>query len=347
MRSPRTAFTLVELLVVIAIIGILVSLLLPAVQAARESGRRLQCTNHLKQIGLAMLNHVDVQGHFPTDGWMCAWIGDPDRGFGRKQPGSWIYNILPYCDEDVLYQMGAKADALSTVRKAANSIRIQTPVKIFNCPSRREAVAFDLGSYNYPHFSAPFFTDPPAPKTVRSCYAVNGGSIGYGPDYVPGNPGTPSPWTLADGDAAPWQNVLALISKEFTGISNAGSMVRVRQITDGTTNTYAAGEKKISADNYLNGENGNDNETMFSGANADSICWSGGVNSWNGLNGYPPSPDRPGDASFGPWGSAHVDIFNMVFCDGSVHGVSYEIDPTLHDRLSDRRDGQLTDKTGF
>src|SRR6187431_638694 len=106
-RVPRLAFTLVELLVVIAIIGVLVALLLPAVQAARESARRMQCQNHLKQFGLAFHSHADTFSHLPTGGWGWSYVGDPDEGFAEKQPGGWLYNILPFIEQKALREIGA------------------------------------------------------------------------------------------------------------------------------------------------------------------------------------------------------------------------------------------------
>ena len=86
---------------VIAIIGILVALLLPAIQAAREAARRTQCKNNLRQIALACLNHESTHKTFPHGGWGWHWMGDPDKGFGRKQPGGWIYQATPYLEEEV------------------------------------------------------------------------------------------------------------------------------------------------------------------------------------------------------------------------------------------------------
>src|SRR5438477_3704731 len=106
-RAIRRGFTLVELLVVIAIIGVLVALLLPAVQSAREAARRMQCQNNLKQFGLAFQNHADTHKHLPTDGFGYGWVGDPDLGFGADQPGPWTFNILPYCEQKSIYDIAA------------------------------------------------------------------------------------------------------------------------------------------------------------------------------------------------------------------------------------------------
>lgn len=111
---PRAAFTLVELLVVIAIIGILVALLLPAVQSARESARRAQCTNQLKQLGLAILSHESAKGEFPPGGITYGIRGqrNPEltpfpcpRGQGDCNGTNWAIEILPYLEEQALYDI--------------------------------------------------------------------------------------------------------------------------------------------------------------------------------------------------------------------------------------------------
>ena len=132
----RPAFTLIELLVVIGIIGALLALLLPAVEMARESARRSSCSNNLKQIGLAVKLHTDAQkGIYPTGGLGEDWMGDPSKGFGIKQPGGWIYNLLPYLEQQALRELG-KSGVGAEKSKALIEV-MQTPLKVFNCPSRR------------------------------------------------------------------------------------------------------------------------------------------------------------------------------------------------------------------
>src|SRR3954452_12432014 len=103
--SRFDAFTLVEVLVVIAIVGVLIALLLPAIEFARESSRRSSCANNLRQQALAVRLHEQAHGKFPTGGWKN-YLGDPDAGYGPKQPGGWIYNVLSYIEEDNLRQLG-------------------------------------------------------------------------------------------------------------------------------------------------------------------------------------------------------------------------------------------------
>src|SRR3954467_9530046 len=135
----RRAFTLVEILVVIAIIGILVALLLPAIQSAREAARRSQCANNLKQIGLACLNHADAHKHWPSGGWGYDWTADANRGYGPDQPGSWIFNILAFVEEANVRNLGKGLATTSPAFQTASTTLHQTPIALFNCPSRRPA----------------------------------------------------------------------------------------------------------------------------------------------------------------------------------------------------------------
>src|SRR5262245_15209869 len=105
--AGRPAFTLIELLVVIAFIPILIGLLLPAVQAVREAAARIECANNLKQISLGILNHEASWKRYPTGGWGWGWVGDPDRGNDFRQPGGWVFNLLPYVEQDNLHRVGA------------------------------------------------------------------------------------------------------------------------------------------------------------------------------------------------------------------------------------------------
>jgi len=127
--TRQSGFTLIELLVVITIIGILISLLLPAVQSAREGARRTQCINNLKQLSTGWMLHEGKHKFLPTGGWGWNYPGDPNEGFGKTQSGGWGYCVLPYIEQLNLYNIAA-------------STRVATPVNVFYCPSRRPPVAY-------------------------------------------------------------------------------------------------------------------------------------------------------------------------------------------------------------
>ena len=333
-RFAPSGFTLIELLVVIAIIGILVALLLPAVQSARESSRRMQCANQLKQIGLASANHLEVHKHFPTSGWGFDWIGDPDRGFGRRQPGGWLFNILPYLEENNLWQLGAGMAPMSPERMKANAQRLTTALPIFVCPSRRNAELWPTW------LTSPHYSDP-VTKVARSCYAINGGDV-----YPELKPFPTGPADLADGDSAVWTQAYADIAKFVTGISYPASQLRAAKVTDGLSKTYLVGEKHLNPDGYFTGSDGGDNESMWMGINADIQRWTA-FSTTPPIDYLPPLQDQTGANNLYQWGSAHAGAFNMVFCDGSVHAISYEIDAETHRRLGNRADGLPIDSSMY
>jgi prepilin-type N-terminal cleavage/methylation domain-containing protein len=165
-RSKYRGFTLIELLVVIGIIGILVALLIPAVQAAREAARRSSCGNNLKQLGLAFHLHQEQHGFFPTGGWGGDWIGDPDGGFADQQPGGWVYNILPYVEAQTLRDIGQQQ--VPAVKRQAMIELVESPLPVLHCSSRRIAEL-----YPYVGPASLQNLDPPA-NVAKSDYAVNG-----------------------------------------------------------------------------------------------------------------------------------------------------------------------------
>ncbi len=136
----RDGFTLIELLVSIAIIGILISLLLPAVQMAREAARRTECRNHLKQIGLAFHNHHDQYLFFPTGGWQ--WDAPPtytngSPETGRNQRAGWGFQILPFVEATQVWQSGPE-------------VAIRSTNQLFFCPSRRAPQVFTASDFYSP-----------------------------------------------------------------------------------------------------------------------------------------------------------------------------------------------------
>ncbi len=310
-RGRRAGVTLIEVLVVIAIIGILIGLLMPAVQSARESGRRTACANKLRQITVAVAAHEVAHRRFPTGGWSFMWTGDPDRGFGRHQPGGWMYNILPFVEQETLHDLG-KGLAVAQKKQTAAKV-IKTPMDMFVCPTRRSA---DLLAYD-PNFP-PFNADLPG-AGAKSDYAINAGDLvissGFGPS------------TLAQGDTPgyPWTSF-----DKATGVCYMRSEVPFAAVRDGLSMVYLVGEKNL----HLAGTDLGDDQSMYAGYDTDGyrFCELGMV----------PLVDGNTDESL-RFGSRHPSGLNMAFCDGSVRHLAYTIDAEVHTRLSNRRDGQIVD----
>jgi len=342
LAKGRRGFTLVELLVVIAIIGVLVALLLPAIQAAREAARRSQCQNHLKQIGLAFQNLENANGHYPGGGWGWTWAGDPDGGTGLRQPGGWAFSILPYLEAGTTHAVGKGLQP--TQKRAALLQQKITPVPVFYCPSRRPATV----SYG-PEASTN--ADTPADDLVaKTDYAANGGSVspddssrnqgigffsGPGLGCLDSYPGCD--WgVFGEEKASPPRPPLLTV---FDGVNVPRYPIELRQIEDGTSKTMLVGEKYLETRFYVqeDGYNTNtcaDNNSLYHGYDWDTVRWAAQYDRYLPYNDNQPSP--PCSYKFG---SAHAAGFYAVYCDGHVDLVTYDIDPIEYQLLGMRNDG--------
>ena len=326
------AFTLVELLVVMAIIGIVISLLLPAVQAARESGRRAQCSNNLKQMALACLQHEQNQKILPTGGWGWNWTGDPDRGFNRQQPGGWLFNILPFMEEMTTRLQGAGGN------QAGRNQTTVTTVAAFMCPTRRA-----LKLYPYTHGNDFYNANAPA-YIARSDYAGNAGD-NLGTTCVWAGPGSLSvgdgmqlsDWYANNAGCVPTDNQGGI---DATGVLFMISEIKLADIKDGVSNTYLIGERYLDPDNYEDGSACDNDQGWDMGFDFD-------VNRWTNPS-SPPLQDTGGlGGCMASFGSAHAGTFNMALCDGSVRAIAYTIDLETHRRLGNRVDRLPIDASRF
>jgi prepilin-type N-terminal cleavage/methylation domain-containing protein/prepilin-type processing-associated H-X9-DG protein len=331
--SAKRGFTLVEVLVVITIIGILIALLLPAVQAAREAARKVQCSNNIKQMALACLQHEESNKFLPSGGWGWTWAGDPDRGYSKRQPGGWHFNILSYMGLDNLHDMALGQN------HAAAVVVAETPIGTFICPTRRQAIA-----YAFPH-PTNYNTFPRRPQVVgRSDYAANAGDAttdAVNPQISAAS-GT-NPYATGDGMADAQWTSMWYGSGHPTGVVFRRSQCTMADIPDGASNTYLIGERYCWPDHYDDGVDFCDDQGWVEGYDYDTNRWVQ-LGSRSDPNSYLlPMQDTPGRDDGVRFGSAHASGFNMSFCDGSVQWISYAIDAETHRCLGNREDGLAVD----
>ena len=321
----RRAFTLVELLVVIAIIGVLVALLLPAIQAAREAARRSQCSNNLKQMGLALHNYHDTYNSFPAGAWVFNTAGtapapsttDCTSGNGRRAP--WSVAILPFMELQSLYDecemtrdfIGSNGD--TTTNEGRNRAVWQTRVATYQCPS---------------------FPARSNPNNHSNYFGVMGG-----------------------GDTALGYCQSDNVGRRFyrNGVLYQNSSTRMADIIDGTANTFLVGEQRYQTlsgartDAHRMGwastNRGGNSATTGTLAAAqlpiNIFAGHGGTHdtTWGSSQVNPAPPGANGMAQR-TFGSLHPGGCHFVMADGTVRFLTENVDLNLYYYLAIRDDGQ-------
>lgn len=340
---PSQAFTLVELLVVIAIIGILVALLLPAIQAAREAARRTECNNNLKQMAVAVHNHHDTYKIFPSSGrW---WQDYPT--FGKTRPGTandtgnpdiapyqsagQFYQILPFMEQEAAWNPSG------TTTKGRGLEVIGQVVPAFFCPSRRPAQAArrdahrsrykDITLGNQGGVDVAMIDYAGMSRTRRSSALVWRGLI---PNANYANL-TRAGFIDLDNNCG-----VFLRTKYYTAPSDSLRTIGFQMVTDGLSNTMIIGEKALRMGKY--GSLPNDDTGYASGDDQDTMC----------RHDYPMMSDRDcvvnNTAGSYHFGSVHPGGINAAFADGSVQFITYETDGIVFARMGHRSDGGTIDQ---
>lgn len=311
----RRGFTLVELLVVIAIIGILVALLLPAVQAAREAARRAQCSNNLKQIGLAMHHYHDQARCFPPGNIATSM---PGRMSGWHVPcrTNWAISLLPFLEQEPLYsQYNHNVDNRGPQNKDVR----ETDLDVYNCPSDPYAKElthpmYGLGPGSSTKYRCGSYRAMAGRSDLRYLFMPDRGFWGY-PGFQPIHSAHPE-----------WKGVFHVVGPSILTRSE-----RFSSILDGTSNTIAVGENHGVKDDM------NFGGTYWASSASNSISQAVPLSEslqavpefWKCVSTVP--SDKACD--FG-WGSYHPGIIGFVFSDGSVHFLDTSINMNLFCDLS-------------
>lgn len=329
-RTRNSGFTLVELLVVIAIIGVLVALLLPAVQAAREAARRSSCSNNLKQMGIALQNHHDTYGTFPP-----GMTDDDTNNFG------WGTYILPFNEQQPLY------DKITTVISQATTN--VTGQKLVHTGGQHHNVD------DWKALEIAYADQQPYTKTVLKGYLCPSSALpdkdndGFGASSYVGNGGSPvAPW---NGSAPntwdcgnPKGNVQngVLVSDANNTMTYCNTMASV---TDGTSSTFLVGEIGQSQDVKI-GTTNSGRFPLWSGGNNNGGCNTKENGSHIRYAGVLPSANEPfyinrkvDEYSNNCFGSFHPAGAQFVFVDGHVSMIPNQIDITVLTYLAARNDG--------
>ncbi len=321
-RGARGGFTLIELLVVIAIIAILIGLLVPAVQKVREAAGRLHCQNNLKQIGLALHGYHDANNVFPPgsvrNGVCCSW----------PNGATWTIYILPYLEQDNLYK---QYNFSKYNEDPQNAFVRQSFVKVYNCPSDT-----NINQLIIPESGAG--ADRRLLYATGSYRAMSGRSTGQA-------------WfDDEDGRIFPtnWRGLLHFVS-DFSAFPvqvrkppytpPPYGLERMASITDGTSNTLIVGEYTTRT---------RPRRTTFWAYSYTSYNQSSAVppQSRQFLNDYDACERIGGLGGNNPckraWASNHPGIVNFLFADGSVRGVSTNIDTFIFAALATIAGGEVT-----
>ncbi|WP_182865126.1 DUF1559 domain-containing protein [Stieleria mannarensis] len=330
----RRAFTLIELLVVIGIIGILVSLLLPSVQAAREAARRTDCSNRVKQLALATQLHHDAFGYFPPARYESRPDAAPSDQCGLETP-TWLARVMPYLEQVALAQ---KWDFSKPWHQHDENVRTVVP-DVFLCPSRRSGTqplgtrslrTTMMGGGGRLPCGCPV---PPRPVDVSLdvpgalCdYAGNHG------DLTPGAVGEPTDFYFGGNGTG----VIISVRPNCKDAKAISPMDRIRMasVRDGTSNTFLFGEKFIPAAGL--GQFPIDSPA-YDGDHLPASCRLAGP----GLRLANGPHDVMADMfSFGSW---HPGGVHFAFVDGSVRFVNPELDTKLLGSLANRRDARVVE----